>query len=58
VKRKIPEGIKIVDVDVVVVVDWVDDSVQSSSDSRTDGLTYGQRATHLEGEDRKLSGKC
>jgi hypothetical protein len=54
VKRKISEVIKIV---IVVVVDWVDDSVQSSSDNRTDGLIYGQRATRLEGEHRNVSGK-
>ena len=52
-KRKISEVITIVIVDVLVV-HWVDDSVQSSSDSRTDGLTYGQRATRLEGEGRSL----
>jgi len=31
--------------------------IRFSPDSRTDGLTFGQRATRLEGEDRNLSGK-
>jgi hypothetical protein len=41
VKRKISAVTTVVIVDVVVVV-WVDDSVHSSSDSRTGGLIDGQ----------------